>query len=121
MVKRYKMKPNITLEDIQAFAKEHAKKFGFGGAAIWISEDSEHFLSTYINDDILLSIGFPKDLQKWDDFDHVMVMDEDFGQPFTPFYKYIDGEIQEPEDFVMHTVDKYNAVMDSLTFLEAIE
>ena len=65
-------------------------------------------------------IGFPdfeKGLAEWDDFNFVLVLDDDFGQPYAPFYgKNYKKDIQ---DFpcLEFVIEKYNEFMDSFDFL----
>lgn len=67
-----------------------------------------------------INIGFPdfeKGLVEWDDFNYVLVLDDDFGQPYTPFYgKNYKKDIQ---DFpcLEFVIEKYNEFMDSFDFL----
>ncbi len=123
---RYKMKPGTTIADIENCANENRWLFNQGGT--WISKDSEHFLSIPLCDrdlkdictDISLEIAFPHDLEKWDDFENILVMDELFGQPFNPFYKHMDHPEEPPYPRLKAVIEKYNEVMDKLPFLERI-
>ena len=66
-----------------------------------------------------MNIAFPEDISKWNDFDYVLVLDEDFGQPYTPFYNhYEDEDDSNYFEFLRNVVEAYNAKMDSLSFLE---
>lgn len=119
-INRYKLKPNVTVETIP--------RIGDGGT--WIQKDCVKFVSKYFiiktgkrryrsSFDFTINIGFPDDLSNWNDFDYVLVLDEDFLQPYTPFYSLYKVDVQ---DFpVLERVIKmYNEYMDSLPFLEKI-
>jgi hypothetical protein len=110
-INRYRLKDGITEDDI---SKYHLKPGGHHIAA-----DAGVFIWTSIGPDISLDVGFPKDLSKWDDFNYVTVFDEDFGQPYLPFYKYLDGtEANNVSPFLRRVIKNYNKVMDSYDFLE---
>ena len=70
--------------------------------------------------DFTIYIGFPdfeEGLAEWDDFSFVLVLDDDFGRPYTPFYgKNYKKDIQ---DFpcLEFVIEKYNEFMDSFDFL----
>ena len=68
--------------------------------------------------DIEMDIAFPKELEKWDDYEHVLVMDDNIGQPYGPFYSYLRDPAEQPDPFLETIIEKYNEIMDSLPFLE---
>ena len=114
-VKHFKLKDNITIEDIQK-----TNRITSGGT--WIHENSKYLFFTTLIDSIELNIGFPEDLSKWNDWDYIMILDDDFCQPYTPFYSYIDktadgASDEEFSDYLLNVVRKYNEVMSSLDFL----
>ena len=105
--------------------KEQIIKLGARPGGTWINQDSDLYISItrkfpgscgYFS----ISIGFPdfeKGLAEWDDFNFVLVLDDDFGQPYTPFYgKNYKKNIQNFPclEFVIET---YNEFMDSFDFL----
>ena len=57
---------------------------------------------------------------EWNDFDYILVLDEDYGQPYGPFYHFMSGEIKEPWDGLKEVIEAYNEFMSSLIFLEEI-
>ena len=70
--------------------------------------------------DFSIYIGFPdfeKGLVEWDDFSFVLVLDDDFGQPYTPFYG--ENYKKDIQDFpcLELVIEKYNEFMDSFDFL----
>ena len=113
-IKRFKLKDGITINDI----RQECRIFREGGS--WINHDSAYFISCDVTpqnsrgSEISLEIGFPKDLSKWDDFDFVLVLDEEFGQPYTPFY----GDYNQPFPFLAGVIHMYNEVMERFPFLE---
>ena len=113
---RYKMKPGTTISDIENFAKK--KKYVFNNGGTWISKDAEHCLFIILNDDINVDIAFPKDLETWNDYKHVTVMDDNIGQPYMPFYDQFENPEEEPFPYLQRVIEKYHKIMDSLPFLE---
>ena len=114
MIKRYKLKDGVTYEFLLANGCKE------GGA--WIDESAVFYISKPLVDEVSLNIAFPKDLSRWDDFDYILVLDEDFGQPYTPFYHYAQTRIRggKPFKFLQMVINKYNKVMDSLPFFEEL-
>ena len=88
----------------------------------WIHPDSMYFVSKAYadkNSEISISIAFPENLSDWNDFDYVSVLDEDFGQPYTPFYQRWNGEsVDFP--FLDKIVTEYNRFMCSIPILKEI-
>lgn len=106
-------------------SKEQLIKLRAQPGGTWINQDSDLYISItrkfpgscgYFS----ISIGFPdfeEGLVKWEDFNFVLVLDNDFGQPYTPFYgKNYKKDIQ---DFpcLEFVIEKYNEFMDSFDFL----
>lgn len=62
-----------------------------------------------------INIGFKDDITDWNDFDNVLLIDEDFCQPYTPFYENWDKKVS---DFPVleECIRSYNNFMDSLPF-----
>ena len=112
----YKMKPGTTISDIEEYAKKEKLVFNNGGK--WISKDAEYCLFIVLNNRIDVDIAFPKDLEKWDDYEHVLVMNDDIGQPYGPFYDYLKKTAEEPDPYLQMIIAKYNEIMDGLPFIE---
>lgn len=111
MIKHYILKPEVD--------HEFLLKNGCQEGGSYICPDAKYMLFRALDDSINLDISFPEDLSKWNDFDYILVIDEAFGQPYTPFYKYyarkrIDGY----SPYLSKIVKKYNEVMDSLPFFK---
>ena len=115
--KSYKLKYIPTREQLIKLGARH------GGS--WISKDSELYFSTLHKfpkscGEFTINIGFPdfeKGLSEWDDFNYVLVLDDDFGQPYTPFYgKNYKKDIQNSQ-CLEYVIEAYNNFMDSFDFL----
>lgn len=117
MINRYKMKPGWDYKMIEDFIQKKMKRTIIHGGK-WISEDASHFFSCWLAGEIELYVSLPENLSEWDDFKNVLLLDEDFGQPYTPFYGLLNRPKQKPFKFLSTVVDKYNEFMDSLEFLE---
>lgn len=116
----FALKKNVTMDDIRK-----SVKIQDGGS--WIHKESAYFFRETLEDSIELNIAFPEDLSKWNDYDYILILDDDFCQPYTPFYSYLDTNMDGIEDdnhkfseFFLRVVEKYNKVMGSLDFLEVI-
>lgn len=129
MINRYKLKDGITIQDIETEIKQRLREdksfhgmFGKGGT--WINDKTHvdtHFISCQCgNQDISLNIGFPGDLSQWNDFEDVLILDEDFGQPYGPFYNVMDDKTKA-FPFVLNIIGNYNKLMNSFSFLEKKE
>lgn len=69
--------------------------------------------------EISIIIAFDSsNLESWNDFDNVLVLDEDFCQPYTPFHG--DNYKKEVSDFpfLEWVISEYNALFDSLPVFE---
>lgn len=116
----FALKKNVTMDDIRK-----SVKIQDGGS--WIHKESAYFFRETLEDSIELNIAFPEDLSKWNDYDYILILDDDFCHPYTPFYSYLDTNMDGIEDdnhkfseFFLRVVEKYNEVMGSLDFLEVI-
>lgn len=120
-VKRYKLKDSVTIEEINTFG---VKK---GGS--WISETATGYIVKFIHRkdrdlnvylDFAIYICFSNNLSDWNDFDNVLLIDEDFGQPFHSFYVHYNEEVDN-FPVLEKVIAFYNEFMDSLPFLEEKE
>lgn len=113
-INRYKLKdPNTAESEIM--------KYNIRNGGGFISQDTTVFLFAPLYKEITLNIGFPRDLSVWNDLDHIIVLDEDFGQPYTPFYKYLNGEeVNNTSPFLQRVIIAYNETMNKYSFLEKI-
>lgn len=128
-VKRFRLKPNADISSVPV--TEHMgyvhKDFHRGFWTILKIVDPETEPHPYFDDEIIytlqsitLNIVFPEDLSKWNDFDYVLVLDDEFGQPYVPFYDYMSGRIKETFPFLEAVIISYNEIMSSLPYLEEI-
>ena len=116
-IKRFKLKDNVTRDDLIAL--------GFRNGGSWIKKDTELFLSRCFEYketefEYSISIAFSSDINDWNDFDNVLVLDEDFCQPYAPFYEYNYGEDITDFPTLENTIFKYNEFMSSLGIFEEI-
>ena len=110
----YKLKYTPTEEQlIKAGAK-------CGGS--WIDKSSKlHISKSFIlpeyDFEFSIDICFKPDISDWNDFDNVLVLDEDFLQPYTPFYG--NNYKKEVSNFpcLEYCIEKYNKFMDGFDFL----
>ena len=117
-IKRFKIKPDA---DISVFPWGKVSKIIYGHVKyININKDSVCGFWELLCHDITVNIAFPEDLSQWNDFDYILVLDEDFGQPYTPFYRYMFGEIQEPWQGLIDVINAYNELMSSFVWLEEV-
>lgn len=111
--KSYKLKYVPTAEQLI--------NLGFQMGGTWIKNDAKWYKWTwfeYKNAELSINICFSDDTSEWNDFDNVLVLDEDFGQPYTAFY--FDNYKKDITDFpaLEYCIEKYNEFMDSFDFLE---
>ena len=112
--KSYKLKYTPSEEQLIEAGARH------GGS--WIDEKSALYISKFFelpeyNFEFSISIYFKDDIGDWNDFDNVLVLDEDFLQPYTPFYgKNYKKEISN-HPCLEYCIEKYNEFMDSFDFL----
>lgn len=104
-VNKYKLKYIPTKEQLIAY--------GFRDGGSWIHKDSVLFkdqVFCFPNQDYEFSVAicFTEDFSAWDDFNNVLVLDEEFGQPYVAFY----GD--------NYCIRQYNKFMDSFDFLEVV-
>ena len=113
IIKRFKIKPGTTMEDLRRAGVKPGK-------AAFIREDCTMLIWKELPgvSDITVNIGFPEDLSTWNDLNCVDVIDEDFGQPYIPFYTYLDNPDKNKSEFVQKVVRGYNAFLSLLPFLE---
>lgn len=109
-IARFRLKSVIDLNQIKT--SPHAS---------FIAKDATKSCFYPLVDSITVNIGFPDDLSKWNDFDYILILDEDFGQPYGPFYHYLNGELKEPFPFLEKVVQKYNKTLRHLSYLEEIK
>lgn len=107
-IKRFRLKPDA---DISSVPKSKYLSY--------IHKDCVRRFSKSLGHGITLDIGFPEDLSKWNDFDYVLVLDEDFGQPYGPFYHYMGNKIPA-FPALLEIVNAYNREMSKLEYLEEL-
>ncbi len=116
---RYRIKPGTTISDIENFAQGKRWIFKKGGGS-WIYQDAKYVMFIYLDYNISIDMAFPENLEKWDDFNYILVMDEFFGQPYTPFYDQMKNQDEIPFPVLQKIIDQYNEALNKCTFLERI-
>ena len=100
------------------------KKARSGG--LWIRKDADHFIgqSFKVKDgravlEFSINVAFVNgSMDEWNDFDSVLIIDDDFGQPYTPFYGKNWGEEITDFPILEQVIEKYNEFMDKQPYLE---
>ena len=105
-IKRFKLKENADVSTVPL--KEHMT---------YVHKDAVRGFRKYLKGSVELNVAFPQDLSEWNDFDFVLVLDDDFCQPYTPFYGFLNGDTKL-FPFLAEVVKAYNEVMGSLPYLE---
>lgn len=67
-----------------------------------------------------IGIAFKDNIHDWNDFDNILVLDEDFGQSYTPFYGDMFGKDVYNFPTLEFVIEKYNEYMNSLGIFEGI-
>lgn len=113
-INRYKVKPGTMVDDLV--------KNGFKAGGTWVNKNAVWYRSHCIRLDGLefdVDVVSPANIDEFNDFDCVLVMDSDFGQPYTPFYKHYGEEVTNFPclEYVIHG---YNKFLGSIPFLEEV-
>lgn len=117
-IKRFKVKNNIT--------KQELISLGFKSGGSFVKEDAELYLSkSFYNKktdfEYSIDIVFSSDINNWNDFDNVLIIDENFCQPYTPFYGNNYGKDINDFPVLEMVINKYNQFMSSLGIFEEID
>lgn len=112
-VNRYKIKDGVTFDDILKLPRIQD-----GGNYVEPSAKKMLWKELYKNIDV--NIAFPEDLSTWDDFNFILVIDDDFGQPYTPFYNHLIDPHRVPFSFVEDVINNYNQFMSELGIFEEV-
>ena len=112
-IKRYDMKQGTTLDDILYCGGKEGGEWIKNGSKYFISKG---FCNEETNLEISIEIAFMENITDWDDFENVVVIDEDFCQPYTPFYQQYGLNVTY-FPALEFCVKQYNDFMDSLPFL----
>lgn len=101
-IKRYNIKEQVKIQDIL--------DDGFN-----YSVDCKYLTKfTTLKESIVLCITIPlKDICSFNDYDDVDVLDDDFCQPYMPFYDNYKEE-NTSNNFLMNVVKRYNEEMDNI-------
>lgn len=124
VINSYRIKDGVTAAEIKAELKAKRLPISVGHCS-YIHKDGLFSTHKMLDGEISVNICWPANLKTWNSFDHVLVLDEDFGQPYVPFYG-LDEELRCRPDkpvnkFALNIAGQYNKFMDSLGFLERIK
>lgn len=95
--------------------KEVLLNHGFRAGSWRHGDSTDEWYSRWwpLYEDVELSVHINMTTTKWDEFEDTDVIDDDFGQPYSPFYDCVyDGA--ERFDFVNHVIEAYYVRMDAL-------
>lgn len=120
-IKRFKLRetPQLTVDELlsNGFKESENCSYVLEGAKYIKRFDGYRRESNF---EYSICIAFKEDLI-FDDYTNVLVLDDDFGQPYTPFYNLLDSPDREHNPPALVTVvQDYNKFMSSLTFLEEV-
>lgn len=116
-VKRYKIKDGTT--------KGKLIECGFKSGGSWVRDDAELILTRFFENkkirfEFSINIVFSSGIADWNDLGNVLVEDESFCQPYTPFYEMCRKTKVNPFPALEYIVNTYNDFMSSLPFLEEV-
>lgn len=108
-INRYKLSDRVSKENRGALLLA-----GFRSGS-WRRKDNHDWMSAsmVLYDEITIEIDIDLTTLEWDDFNNVLVLDCDFGQPYVPFYHYLNGEIKM-FPVLEKVVKEYNRLMEIL-------
>lgn len=102
-IKNYELQSNLTIEKL--------KMSGFlEGGFLKRVPQPKYFINKPLVNSILLHIEIvvnPDQTLSFDDFNNIIVLDDDFCQPYTPFY---DESVDS--NFLNSVIIRYNKIMD---------
>ena len=111
--KSYKLKYVPTVQQL--------RDAGFRPGGSWMHENAFMFAERRFAHKLSVSICFLPDLDVWDDFNNILVLDEEFGQPYTPFYSENYKKDIKYFPVLESCIRQYNDFLDSFDFLEEIK
>jgi hypothetical protein len=111
--KSYKLKYVPTVQQL--------RDAGFRPGGAWIHAEAFMFAERCLAHELSVSICFFPELGVWDDFHNILVLDEEFGQPYTPFYS--ENYKKDIKNFPVleYCIRQYNDFLGSFDFLEEIK
>lgn len=107
-VKKYKLKNNLKIDDILSCGFEYSL--------------DRKYLTKFVKlkGSIILYIKIPLvSLYSFDFYNDIDVLDDDFCQPYMPFYNSYDSEVNH-KCYLMDVIHRYNEEMDSITIFEEL-
>lgn len=116
-IKRFKLSEDVT--------KEHLIDCGFKDVSS-LRSDGVCWYNVYpirikkLGFEASINIIFSENIKDWNDFDNVDVLDESFGQAYTPFYEALQSNNNRLFPVLKSVIKKYNEIMSNLPFLEEV-
>ena len=111
----YKLKDDVTMEQLI--------ELGFKDGSWLVEDKSVECVSKSIGlgDSIELNLVIKTNPMEFDDYEDVLVLDDDFCQPYTPFYG--DNYKRDIKDwnFLEKVIRRYNEEMDKSDIFEIIK
>ena len=133
----YRLKPGTTMQDILSIpgVSKGSASYVCKGTDAYLNKSIYKTMRVTMHDDdasstwtekyeyeISIIIAFDSsNLESWNDFDNVLVLDEDFGQPYTPFYG--DNYKKNVANFPVleWVISEYNTLLDTLPVFEKVK
>lgn len=88
-----------------------------GGAMGYISKT---FYNKLTDHEFTICVAFDRDMDEWNDFDNILITDDDSGSTYSPFYDMWDEEVENWSS-LQYVIECYNDFMDGLPFLEPLK
>lgn len=104
---KYKLNPDVSTDDLMR------NKFKPGSWRHGDSNDEWYSKSYGLYDEIDLTVHINMTTKDWDEFEDTDVIDDDWGQPYSPFYDCIYNGC-EKFDFISRVIEAYYKRMDIL-------
>lgn len=133
----YRLKHGTTMQDILSLpgVSKGSASYVREGADAYLNKSIYKTMRVTMHDDdasstwtekreyeISIIISFDSsDLESWNDFDNVLVLDEDFCQPYTAFYGDNYKKDVSGFPFLEWVIGEYNALFDALPVFEKAE
>lgn len=107
VIKRYQLKSGVTAEDLLL----NGFTFSLDGVIRDISAQRYTYINYILEDiELIIEIGINENGKlSFDDYKNVLVLDDDFCQPYYPFYDDVEGF-----EYLNDVIKKYNNLMDKL-------
>ena len=118
-IKHFKLKDNVQ-------TTEPFIMYGFTEGGTWITKDAalcytQIYRYKKNNFSFSINVSVNKDVRNWNDYDNVLILDEAFLQPYTPFYDALYEKEVPNLPALEFVVKQYNKLLSKMPFLEMVE